>query len=127
MSAEEEGLLKRAADRAAQRPAYMAWVLSQYVSNQGISPTELVAELRSSQRATTSLALCLRPRPDRFVDDVNAMTAKFGVDGVTLARIVKHVEAIEAMAGRSAAASGTLMAARVRRVTDPDKGNAPSR
>src|SRR5437773_8746576 len=98
MSQVEEHLIKLAAERAAERRNHLAWVFSQYMSSQAISRAALAAELGCSEAVMTRLALCLRPRSERFADDVAAITAKFAVEAPALARIVRHVDALAAMA-----------------------------
>ncbi len=121
MNQREKRLLTLAADRTAERPALLGWVLSRYVSSQGISPTALTAELGCSEAAMWRLALCLRPRSDRFAEDVALIASKLSVDEAALARIVRHVQAIDVMSDHSVAERGTLMAARSRRAKEQEK------
>ncbi len=115
MSAREEWLLALAAERAARRPNFLGWLLSQYLSSEGISPEALAAELGCTETDVRRLNLCLRPRSNRFSQDINAIASKLSVDGMVLARIVRRAEALEAMAGRKLTGRGSLMAARRRR------------
>ena len=121
MNQREKRLLRLAADRAAQRPPFLGWVLSQYVSSQGMSQTALTAELRCGETAVWRLALCLKPRPNRFAEDVAMIASKVVVDAAALARIIRHVQAIDVMSGRGVAERGALMAARSRRAEDQEK------
>src|SRR2546426_11918625 len=93
MSQVDERLMRLAAERAAGRPNHLAWVFSQYVSSQAISRAALATELGCSEAVMPRLALCLRPRSERFVEDVSAIATKFVVDRAALARIVRQVEA----------------------------------
>ena len=122
MNQREKRLLRLAADRAARRPALMGSVLSRYVSRQGMSYTALTAELGCSEAAIWRLAICLRPRSDRFAEDVALIASKLSVDEVALARIIRQVQAIEVMSGRGVAERGAMMAARSRRAEDQEKG-----
>ena len=122
MNQREKRLLRLAADRAARRPALMGSVLSRYISSQGMSYTALTAELGCSEAAIWRLAICLRPRSDRFAEDVALIASKLSVDEVALARIIRQVQAIEVMSGRGVADRGALMAARSRRAEDQEKG-----
>ena len=121
MNQREKRLLRLAADRAARRPALLGWVLSRYVSSQGTSYTALTAELGCNEAAMWRLALCLRPRSDRFAEDVAMIASKLSVDAAALARVIRHVQAIDVMSGRGVAERGALMAARSRRAEDQEK------
>lgn len=114
MNRREKQLLRIAAKRAAQRPAFLGWILSNYASSQRLSNAALAAELRCSEATLLRLGICLRPRPNRFVADVAAIASKLEVDEGVLARIVRHVEALEVMSDRGAAAGGALLAAKTR-------------
>jgi hypothetical protein len=126
VSQAEERLLKLTAERAAERRHHLAWVFSRYVSSQAIPLAVLASELGCSDAVLQSLALCLRPRAERFADDVGAIAAKFDVDRVALARVVRHVEALEAMTVSGKTKRGMLMAARKRRTQKGDKDDDPS-
>jgi hypothetical protein len=126
MSQVDEHLMRLAAERAAGRWHHLAWVFSQYMSSQAISPAALAAELRCSEAVIPRLALCLRPRSARFAEDVATIAAKFAVEAPALARIVRHVDALAAMAVGGKTKSGMLMAARKRRTEKTDKDDDPS-
>lgn len=121
MKEQKEQLLGRAGARAAQRPAFMAWVLSQYMAGQNISRSDLSAELGCTEQALTRLSLCLRPRSKQFADDIERITSILRVNGLALVRIVRRVEAVEAMSGPGVTEHGTLMAARKRPRNDSAK------
>jgi len=87
-----------------------------------MSYTALTAELGCSEAAIWRLAICLRPRSDRFAEDVALIASKLSVDEVALARIIRQVQAIEVMSGRGVAERGAMMAARSRRAEDQEKG-----
>ena len=125
MSQERERLLNLAAERAADRRHQLAWVFSQYMSSQAIPRAVLSSELGCNETVLRSLALCLRTRSERFADDVGAIAARFVVEPAVLARIVRHVEALEAMGGARKAKGGTLLAARKRR-NEKDKDDDTS-
>jgi hypothetical protein len=120
-------LLKIAAERAAQHPAYLGWVLSQFMTSQGISSTALATHLACSEEMMPRLCLCLRPRATQFGQDINAIASTLFIDGCALARIVRQVEAVVAMAEGGLTDRGTLMAARTRPPINPDKGDGASR
>jgi len=85
-----------------------------------MSQTALTAELRCEETAIWRLALCLKPRPNRFAEDVAMIASKLVVDAAALARIIRHVQAIEVMSSRGVAERGTLMAAKRRRAGDKE-------
>ena len=126
MSQLKERLLNLAAERAVERRHYLGWVLSQYMSSLAIPLAVLATELGCSEAVMPRLALCLRPRSERFVEDVSAIATKFVVDRAALARIVRHVEALEAMTVGGKKQRGMLMAARKRRIAEADKDDEPS-
>lgn len=126
MSQVEERLIKLAAERAAERRHHLAWVFSQYMSSRAIPPAALARELGCSEAVIPGLALCLRPRSERFADDVSAIAAMFVVEPAVLARIVRHVEALEAMTVGGTTTRGMLMAARKRRIERAARDDDPS-
>lgn len=126
MNQAEEHLIQLAAVRAAERRNHLAWVFARYMVSRAISPAALAAELGSNEAVMPRLALCLRPRSESFGDDVIAIAAKFAIESPVLARIVRHVDALEAMAVGGKTKSGMLMAARKRRTQKTDKDDDPS-
>jgi hypothetical protein len=116
----DEALLKLAADRAGEHPALLGWVLSQYVKSQKVTLKALLDELRCSEGALWRLALCRRPRSDRFRDDVAMIASSLAFNEGTLMRIIRHVDTLEAMKAGRFAESGALMAARKRRRSDQE-------
>ncbi len=126
MSQVEEHLIELAAERAAERRNHLAWVFSHYMASRGISPAALAAELGCGEAVMPRLALCLRPRSECFADDVTAIATKFAVESPVLARIVRHVDALEAMAVGGKTKRGMLMAARKRRTRKADKDDDAS-
>jgi len=65
------------------------------------------------------LGLCLRPRPDRFAEDVEQIAAKFSLKSTVLAEVVRLVESVHAMVPSTShvasADAGVLLAARSRK------------
>ncbi len=122
-------LLARAALRAAERTDYLAWVFGRYAETERDTEQEFCAILSISALDFRRLCLCLRPRHDSFVQDVEQIAAKFEFDAGELARIVRHVEATEAMkqytAEQRIEEAGLLLAARARGKgkKSPRKGN----
>ena len=118
MNRREKDLLKLAADRAGEHPSLLGWVLSQYVKGQNMTLKALIDELSCTEGALWRLALCRRPRSDRFGADVARIASNLAVNAPALVRIIRHVEALEVMKGGRVVESGALMAARKRRHSD---------
>ncbi|MGH7719590.1 MAG: hypothetical protein ACREON_12205 [Gemmatimonadaceae bacterium] len=119
-------LVTRAAERAATRPEYLGWVLTRYMESEALEWLTVAAMLKTSE-PFARLALCLRPRPERFAGDVNAIGEKFTLDGAALGQIVRFVDALHAMAdGEHGDTShrGTLLAARRKREKDDGSGRS---
>jgi len=115
MSDRQEALLELAAKRAARRPEYLGWILAEYLASEGKPVVTLQAELRCDEGAMRRLALCRRPRHERFEGDITRIATVLGLDGAVLAGIVRRVQALEAMAAPGVVDRGFLMAARERR------------
>lgn len=114
-------LLCRAARAAERRPAFLASVFAAYRKAERLDEQGLARILGISLEQVCALALCLRPRPSSFSDDVQRMAERFHVEPHTLAGIIRHVEAIEAI---QATAAGTgQVAAAARDVEEPPDGD----
>lgn len=127
MTDRQAELLARAAERASTRPEYLGWVLARYMESEALAWPEVAAMLGTSE-PSTRLALCLRPRPEHFAEDVNAIAAQLRLDAAALGRIVRLVDTLRAMAGNEPTQRpehGALLAARRRRKKDDDR-NEPS-
>lgn len=127
MKKEPKELFRIAAERASQRPAFLGWVLAHYVSRSHATPQSLAAELGVSEKQMNNLALCLRPRPERFAQDIDAIATKFSVDRLALARIVRHVEAVARLVQDAESGSGMLLAARRRTTPEGKRDDEPAR
>lgn len=116
-------LLAHAARRAMARPAYLGWVLDRYMKTENFSEAQLATFLCMSVRDLPCLALCLRPRPDHFAEDVKQISAHCNTNASALASAVRLVESLDAMtSGQSEPVltdSGLLMAARKRKQQRP--------
>jgi AraC-like DNA-binding protein len=88
-------LMFRAAQRARTRPPLMAWLLARFQVQQGWSEPQLAAHLGLPPDELPRLALCLRPRPDHFADDVAALAAQVGCSPRALADLVRRTTADE--------------------------------
>lgn len=114
MTKSTQRLFGRAGERASARPTYLGWVLRRYMEMEGLD-WDALAEILGASVGFSTLALCLRPRPNHFASDVRAIATKFGLHAAALANIVRMVDAAETLrAGEPTEASGTLIAARSR-------------
>ncbi len=117
-------LLCRAARAAEQRPAFLASAFAAYRAAERLDEQGLARILGIPLEQVCALALCLRPRPSSFSDDVRRMAERFHVEPHTLAGIIRQVEAIEAI---QAAAAGTGQVAAAAREAEepPDEDTTP--
>jgi DNA-binding phage protein len=86
-------LLTYTARRAQDRPAYVAWALARVKAREGLSDEALAARLGIATVDLTHLALCLRPRPEHWAEDVAQIATKFGLAPEPLAVVLRAVEA----------------------------------
>lgn len=114
MSRTNQALLLNAAERAAQRPEFLGWVLVKHMANCGIDSKALAASLRCTPDTMPRLFLCRRPRSEQFAQDIAFISARLSIDGGVLSRIVRQVESITAMTANMLPEVGTLLAARTR-------------
>jgi hypothetical protein len=125
--------LRAAAERAAQRPFFIARDLAEFRTLHGFSENDLAAWLGCAANRLPDLALCRRPAPHgpRFRHDVQKVSQYIGIRPERLAQLLREVDAVDAFR-RSDAASyaphshGMLLAARDR-VEDEASGAAESR
>ena len=85
-------LLTHAARRAQDRSAYVAWALARVQVREGLSDEALAARLGLATVDLPRLALCLRPRPDHWDEDLAQIAIRFGVASEPLAAILHVVE-----------------------------------
>ena len=124
-------LMARAAGRASGRPGYLGWMFARYADAERRTDKEMADMLGLSPQDYHRLRLCLRPRAQFFVEDVQQIATRFGVDTGELARVIRHVEAVEGMKARPAESfesdAGLLMAARARRKRGPSQKKGKKR
>jgi hypothetical protein len=96
----EADLTLQAAQRASSRPPFMAWLLARFQEQQGCSDLRLAAQLGLPPDRLPRLALCLRPCPDHFTEDVAALATRFGHEPAALAAFVQRATAALAQSGR---------------------------
>lgn len=113
-------LTQRAAERAAARPAFMAWILARFREGEGFDEERLAAFLGIERATLDRLALCGRPRPDLFREDVEDIAERYAIDPMRLANMIRQVESLIAFRQSPAtAAQGVFAAARSRAAEDP--------
>jgi AraC-like DNA-binding protein len=84
----EADLIVRAAQRARSRPPFMGWPLARFQEQQGCSRSQLAAQLGLPPGQLPRLALCLRPRPDHWAEDIATLAAQVGCSPTALASLV---------------------------------------
>lgn len=103
-------LLHRTARAAEASPVFLAAVFARYRDTEQIDDAELARRLGVAAERLPELALCRRPRPEAFRQDVAAIALRFGAGAAALAGIVRQVDALGAFA--ASAPPGLLAAAR---------------
>lgn len=116
-------LLRRAAERAAGRPFFLASALLPYARAEGLDDDALAEQLGCPPGELPAILLCRRPSGEgsMFRADVKAIADRFRLDATRLARMLRAADSLEAFGG--ATTGGLLTAARDR--GDPES-NAPS-
>ncbi len=112
-------LLRRTVRAAEASPVFLAAVFARYRAVEGLDDAEFACRLGVAVDRLDELAICRRPRPDRFRQDVSAIAARFGADPGALAAVVRQVDALETFAATPV--PGLLAAAR-----DADDEPAPA-
>jgi hypothetical protein len=110
------------AGRTRTRPEYLGWFLARYGEAEKKTDRDLARLLGVSTHDFHRLQLCLSPRHQLFSADVKQIADHFGIDPTGLAKVIRHVGALEAMKGDRVANRdsdvGLLMAARARNNRD---------
>lgn len=116
------GMAGRLAARFESDPTTMAWVIARYREAEGVDDMLVAVALGIDADQLPHLALCNRPRPELFAEDIETIADHIGVERERLANLVRQVEALAAF-GRIGAhggrAGGLLAAARDRAAEDP--------
>lgn len=126
-------LLRRAAERASERPFFLAAPLLAYARAEHLDDAGLAARLGCDPARLPTLLLCRRPTGEgaMFRADVEAIAERFGLRAVQLAQILRRADALVALAG-AAPEGGLLAAARDRtdggagRVDEPAEQHPPA-
>ena len=115
MSESLDNLIGVAVRATAKRPAFLGWLFAQYQEAENMDDRALAEVLRVSQSTVQSLCLCLRPRAERFVQDIEQISKTFGCNEDALISVVRHVEFLDAARESTAMTNaGRLLAARSR-------------
>lgn len=108
-----DDILAHAARRAAGGPAPL--IASLIKAWRRVSNKDAAAELAVSERALNELALCRRPRPEQWVEDVTEVARDLGIDADRLITFLRAAEAVERFRlahPSDGAQAGRLLAAR---------------
>ncbi|HVA92675.1 MAG TPA: hypothetical protein VNL71_22875 [Chloroflexota bacterium] len=107
---------------AADDPFFLGAALADYAASEHLDDLGLASALGCQEALLTPLRLCRRPRPEPslFRADIEAIVARFAVNGDRLAEAVRRSDALARLRGTAARAEGLLMAARDR---EPNDGN----
>lgn len=108
------------AGRVRSDPFFLAQALDDYASGEGLDREQLAERLGCPLETLSLLMLCRRPRPapSLFREDVQAISARFGIHSDVLARAVRHSDVVSAMRRTVGSEQGLLMAARDRNRED---------
>ena len=87
-----EDLLITAAQRAASDGALLASLIGQLGESGGLTWSQIAARLQISEAQLARLALCRRPRVERFQEDIGQIAEYVGIDRWVLAQFVGRVE-----------------------------------
>jgi hypothetical protein len=95
-------LLRRTVRAAEASPVFLAAVFARYRAVEGLDDAEVAGRLGVTVNRLDELAICRRPRPELFRQDVAAIATRFGADSGALAAIVRQVDGLERFAATPA-------------------------
>src|SRR5581483_9178236 len=125
----DEPVLRCAAERAAERPFFLASPVLTYARAEGLDDIGLAAELGCDVASLPALLLCRRPTGEGrvFRAEVEAIARRFGVSAARLGQILRTADALAAFerAG-SDQHGGLLAAARDREAPAPQPAGDPA-
>lgn len=111
-----ERLLRQAAIRARTWDRFMASALTRYQQEHELDDDALAGELELSAEKLTRLSLCLQPDPaaGRFREGIEQLVEYTGANMLALTRILREVQALQALdqAGLAAGPGSLAIAAR---------------
>ncbi len=116
----DDDIFRQAAQRASQRPSFVAAALSEYCSLKRIEEKQLADYLGCSQQDLPKLALCRKPSTETqfsFRKDVEQIASYVGIEWTRLAQLFREVESLKALRSASRPShltptQGVLIAAR---------------
>jgi hypothetical protein len=114
MSFEQKTSLSRAAERVRHSPPFVGSLFDAWENTFG---TSIVGALDASPESVNALALCTKPRDDRWGEDIAEIAAACSLDEGRLATFLRQalaVERLKSAAPVGAAVDGRLLAARDR-------------
>jgi hypothetical protein len=113
-------LFQKAVEKLAERPTFLAHLLSRAFDGD-VSTKRIAVELGCSEASALRLALMRVPRADRqlFRDDLSRIVQSTGVDRARLLAVIKQAQVLPAFAIDDRA-QGMLLAARDV-IPDPDE------
>jgi hypothetical protein len=106
-------LLRRAAERAAQRPFYLASVLLAYARAERLDDAGLASRLGCDPASLPHLLLCRRPTGEGIVfrADVEAIARRFTLDARRLRDVIRAADALVSLQAAAPDKTGGLLAA----------------
>src|SRR5690348_11190110 len=109
-------LLRKAAQRAARNPFFLAAPLTRVAEADGLSDAELAGRIGCSEVNLPSVLLCRRPAPEpaAFRADLARIAQRFGADPFLLAEAIRMGDSLGALAARGDGEQDLLAAARDR-------------
>ncbi len=105
--------LAHAANRASARQEFIAYALSRYQQQEGLTESALMSFVGCSGEAFYRLALCQAPSSEAsdFRLRVERVAESVGAQAAHLAQILRQVAHLEALPASSASSAAQLMAA----------------
>ena len=89
--------LARLAKKMQGNPEYLSSVLSAYQQQERLTDGELAHRLSLDESQLPRLALCKRPKADKFSEQVRQIAAYTGADVAALAQVIRSVEVLQQM------------------------------
>jgi hypothetical protein len=110
--------LENAARRATEENWALGSLLQAYLKFERKSEPDVLQELECTIEVYRKIAICRRPRPLRFSEDVDRISERFGLNPNRLTAVIRRAEVLATLAtprDEMAATGATLLAARDRR------------
>lgn len=107
-------MARRFAARLVNDPTALAWTFARYKAAEGVDDAEVARRLGIDPDLLARVAICGRPRPGLWREDIEAVADRFGIEHGRLIRLVRHVDAVTSFYQAAGADAGLLAAARDR-------------